>query len=89
MKKEKVKNKLKIAKSMTFAEIMQKEPEAGYFLAEKGLFCGGCAMAQFETLEQGAIAHGVDPDKLESDLNKRFEKSKKKNKTKTKRRKIN
>ena len=84
MKKQKSKKKFKINKHMTFAEIMQKEPEAGYFLAEKGLFCGGCAMAQFETLEQGAIAHGIDPDKLEKELNKKFEKKLKEKKKKWK-----
>jgi hybrid cluster-associated redox disulfide protein len=83
MSKKKISKKFKIEKRMTFAEILQKEPCAGYFLAEKGLFCGGCAMAQFETLEQGARAHGINPQKLVNDLNKKFgdkTKSKKKKK---------
>ena len=62
------KNK-KITKDMTFAEIMELNREAGKKLAERGLFCGGCPMAAFETLENGARAHGVDADKLVKELN--------------------
>lgn len=54
---------------MTFAEIMELNREAGKKLAERGLFCGGCPMAAFETLENGARAHGVDADKLVKELN--------------------
>jgi len=36
---------------------------------ENGLHCYGCAAARFETIEQGAMAHGVDPDKLIEAIN--------------------
>ena len=61
----------KITKNMTIGELMQTNPKAASKLAEKGLFCGGCPMAQFETIEQGALAHGVDPDDLIKELNKK------------------
>jgi len=32
--------------------------------------CFGCAVARFENLEQGALAHGIDADALLLDLNK-------------------
>ena len=54
---------------MTFAEILEQNKEAGEKLADKGLFCGGCPMAAFEKLEDGAKAHGVDVDELISELN--------------------
>ena len=60
----------KITKVMTFAEIMKLDKDAAERLADKGLFCGGCPMAAFETLENGAKAHGVDADKLVKELNK-------------------
>ena len=41
----------------------------GVFVAH-GLGCIGCAMANFETIEQGAAAHGMDLDSLMIDLNK-------------------
>ena len=59
----------KITKDMTFAEIMEMDKDAGRKLGEKGLFCGGCPMAAFETLENGAKAHGVDVDELLGELN--------------------
>ena len=63
MKKE------KISKNMTFAELIEASPKAAKKLAEKGMFCCGCPMAMMETIEQGAKAHGIDPDKLVKELN--------------------
>ncbi len=63
-----MKNK-KITKDMTFAEILKMNEDAGRKLGERGLFCGGCPMAAFETLENGAAAHGVDVDELIKELN--------------------
>ena len=59
----------KITKKMTFAEILEKNPEARNPLLEKGMHCMGCPMAQMETLEEGCIAHGIDPDKVVEELN--------------------
>ena len=64
-----VKKKSKITKDMTFGELMELDSEAGVKLAERGLFCGGCPMAQFESIEDGARAHGVDVDELLEELN--------------------
>jgi hybrid cluster-associated redox disulfide protein len=59
----------KITKKMSFAEIIQKNPKAAEILFENGMHCIGCAMAINETLEQGAIAHGIDPDKIVKEIN--------------------
>lgn len=67
MKKQ---SKPRITKNMTFAELIQTSPEAAQKLANQGMFCGGCPMAQLETLEQGAEAHGIDIDDLIEELNK-------------------
>ena len=64
------KKKNKITKDMTFGELMELDSEAGVKLAERGLFCGGCPMARFETIEDGAAAHGVDVVQLLRELNK-------------------
>ena len=58
-----------ITTDMTFAEMMSSDSKAAKKLADRGLFCGGCPMAQFETIENGASAHGVDVDKLIKELN--------------------
>ncbi len=59
----------KITKEMTFAELIDMDRNMAEKLADRGLFCGGCPMAQLETIEQGARAHGIDVDKLVEELN--------------------
>jgi hybrid cluster-associated redox disulfide protein len=61
--------KKKITKDMTFAELIEMDVGVAEKLAERGLFCGGCPMAQFETIENGALAHGINIDKLLEELN--------------------
>jgi len=74
---EKIKEK-KISKEMTFAEIVQLYPEVVPLLLKKDMTCIGCPMAMQETLEEGAIAHGINPDKLVEELNKKLEARKRK-----------
>jgi hybrid cluster-associated redox disulfide protein len=69
MKKVTKKTVKKIKKDMTFYELIESNPDAARKLAERGMFCGGCPMAMMETVEQGAMAHGVDVDDLMSELN--------------------
>ncbi len=64
----------KITKTMNIGEIASKYPETLEVFAKHGLHCIGCAVAHFETLEQGAQAHGIDADKLVKDLNKALDK---------------
>ena len=66
----------KITKDMSLAEVVQKHPETGEVFQKHGLHCMGCAMASFETLEQGAAAHGMDLKSLLEDMNKAIEKKK-------------
>jgi len=61
--------KVKITKGMSFAEILEKKPDSVGTLLENGMHCMGCPMAQMETLEEGCIAHGLDPDKVVKELN--------------------
>jgi len=64
----------KITKEMNFNEIMQKHPEAIEILLEKGMHCVGCPMSMQETLEEGALAHGFDVEKLVKELNTKLNK---------------
>ena len=50
-------------------ELLEKYPQTVEVLAKKGFHCLGCALASFETLEQGASAHGIDVDGLVQELN--------------------
>ncbi len=66
----------KITKGMSVHEILTKYPETISVFQDHGLHCIGCFAAAFETLEQGAMAHGLDIDKLLKDLNISLEKKK-------------
>ena len=68
----------KITKEMTFAEVLTLFPETMPVFLEHSMACFGCPMAMSETVEQGAIAHGLNPDKLVAELNKAIGKGVKK-----------
>lgn len=55
----------KITKEMGIMEVVQKYPHAGQVFAQFGLGCVGCAAAKFESIEQGAKAHGMDDSRLD------------------------
>jgi hybrid cluster-associated redox disulfide protein len=54
---------------MTIQEVVESNPETIRVFMEHGLHCIGCAVARFENIEQGAMAHGIDVDTLIKDLN--------------------
>ena len=58
-----------INKEMTIAEVVQKSPQTVEVFLRHGLMCFGCAIARFENIEQGAVAHGIDVPVLITDLN--------------------
>jgi hybrid cluster-associated redox disulfide protein len=58
-----------VAKSMSIGEVVQKHPETIPVFMQHGLHCLGCAIASFESIEQGAQAHGIDADALVKGLN--------------------
>ena len=69
-----MKDYMKITKDSNLGEIAQKYPETIDVFMKHGLHCIGCVAAQYETLEQGAKAHGIDVKKLVDDLNKAVKK---------------
>ena len=64
----------KITKKMSFSEVLKKNPEAAEVLMREGMHCCGCPMAMQETLEQGCLAHGVNPEKIIKKLNSKNKK---------------
>lgn len=58
-----------ITKDSKILEVVQNNPETITVFQNHGLGCVGCMLAQFETLGEGAAAHGLDVDKLVEDLN--------------------
>jgi hybrid cluster-associated redox disulfide protein len=73
----------KITKNMLLAEIVDKYPNLGETLAvDYGFHCIGCYASEMETLEQGAMVHGMNKreiDKLVVTLNEVAEGKKKSN----------
>ncbi len=65
-----------ITKKMSIGEAVSKYPETIPVFLKSGLHCVGCAVAQFENIEQGACAHGIDIDKLMKELNAAVKKRK-------------
>ncbi len=62
---------------MTFREIIEENPESIEVLLNSGMHCFGCPMAQMETLEEGAMAHGLNPDELIEKINSKIKPAKK------------
>ena len=58
-----------ITKDMKIGEIVEKYPKTIEVFLRHGLMCFGCAVARFENLEQGALAHGIEVEPLMKDLN--------------------
>jgi hybrid cluster-associated redox disulfide protein len=62
-----MKNKLqKITKNTLMAEIVEVYPELGEVLeGDYGFHCIGCFASEMETLEQGALVHGLTKKELD------------------------
>ena len=58
-----------ITKEMTFNEVLRAYPDTVKILRKYGMNCFGCLGAEAESLEYGAVAHGVDLESLLKDLN--------------------
>ena len=61
--------KQKITKDMSLAEVMNKYPQTANVFMSHGMHCFGCSIANNETIEDGAKAHGIKIPKLLDDLN--------------------
>lgn len=61
----------KITKGMTFGKVLKEYPQTVETFFKYGMHCFGCHLAVDETIEQGALAHGVDVDQLINDLNQK------------------
>jgi hybrid cluster-associated redox disulfide protein len=73
-----MKNKTKITKDILILDLVEQNPNLASVLTEEyGFHCVGCMAASMETLEQGALVHGMTDDQIEKmveDLNERLSK---------------
>jgi hybrid cluster-associated redox disulfide protein len=57
-----------ITKDMTIAQILRSFPQTADVFRSYGMHCLSCPGATGESLEQAAMVHGFDADKLLQDL---------------------
>ena len=62
--------KVKIEKTITIGELLEKNPEKADILLQAGMHCLGCPASQGETLEEACEVHGIDVEELLEQLNK-------------------
>ncbi len=60
----------KITKKDLIMDIIKQKPKAHEVMVESGLHCIGCGGAAFESLEQGASAHGLSDKEIDSMVEK-------------------
>ncbi len=58
-----------VNKDMTIGQIVENYPKTVEVFNRFGMGCLGCPATQYESLEQGAILHGIDVDQLVKELN--------------------
>ena len=61
---------MKIEKTITIGELLDKYPEKADILLEAGMHCLGCPASQGETIEEACMVHGIDVEELVNELNK-------------------
>ena len=70
---------MKISKKMTIGDILENHPEAAEIMMQSGMHCVGCPATMFESLEDGAKAHGLkdeDINKMVEEINRKISKKK-------------
>lgn len=63
---------MKIKKDMTISQLLEIDQTLADVLMGFGMFCVLCHMGENETIEQAALAHGIDLDFLLEKLNEQY-----------------
>lgn len=63
-------SKEKITKNMLIGDLVQKYPNAAYYLVAEGIHCIGCGAAAYETIGQGLKLHGKTEKQIAEILKK-------------------
>ena len=58
-----------IHKNSTIKEILSAYPDAKKFFNEREMACSSCFAVNFDTLEKGALMHGLEANTLIDELN--------------------
>jgi len=61
---------MQITKDMTIGTVIAKWPQLAEIFFDFGMGCVGCPHAASETIEMGALKHGIESDELDDLLEK-------------------
>ncbi len=61
-----------INKDMTIQQVLDLDQNCAPVFFANGMFCVGCPASAGETIEEAAMVHGIDGNKLVEDLNAFF-----------------
>jgi len=62
----------KITGEMTLGGVIKEWPETAEVFFQFGLHCIGCHISAYESVADGAKAHGVNPEELVKALNEKI-----------------
>ena len=63
---------VEIQKDTIIGDILDIAPETAPIFMAIGMHCLGCPASRGETVEEDCMVHGVDPDELLAELNKKI-----------------
>jgi hybrid cluster-associated redox disulfide protein len=66
-----------VTPTMNFSEVLQKYPETIEIFVAYGLHCVACSLAEFDTVQEAALIHGINPEMLLRDLNRHIREKRK------------
>lgn len=58
-------NQIKITKQTLIKELIENHPEVQEILMSYGLHCVGCHFSDMDTLDDGAMMHGLSDEDIE------------------------
>ena len=62
----------KIEKETIIGDVLDIAPHSAPLFFAIGMHCLGCPASRGETVEEACMVHGVDPDELLAELNKKI-----------------
>jgi len=63
----------KVTKDMIINDVLELDVGTAPIFLANGMHCLGCPSARGESIEDACFVHGMDPEKLVTELNNHFE----------------
>lgn len=66
---------IEILPDMVIGDVIMAYPETAGVMREMGIHCVGCHGAAWESIEEGAAIHGIDPNEICHKINQTIKKN--------------